>query len=708
MVSAVRAGSRVVGSDDATTNSSRNHTPDSSSDPTTRLPARTALTMPDAFGATAAQVDHLVRTEAKAVAAAWGHPAARRVALGTELDGDAVVDLITSGVAALDEVGVEVTGPNGLMRAVALRRSVAVAGQPAGMSDALALAVRVDADGVEVTPAELVALAESKSGLVRLGGRWVQVRPSDLEAARRLVERCEEGASARDLLLDDAFDGADIDFGAGQGTSWVADALAGRSVLERAVHVDVPAGVTATLRHYQCDGLDWLTWLEVNGLGGVLADDMGLGKTLQVLTRVVADHSGATLVICPTSLIENWVREARRFTPGLTVTAFHGPAREDLAELAATHDVVLSSYGLLGREPAFAEVAWHRVVLDEAQVVKNPATKTARAVAALSSTHRLAVTGTPVENHLGDLWSVLSFAEPGLLGSLKSFRARYVDSAPDGAALERLGRLIGPFVLRRAKSDEGIAPELPERIDVRHDCGLSREQIGAYEATVASLLAPPDDESSMNRRGRVLAAITKLKQICVTTELLSGAETLTRRSGKLEQLEVLCDEILEVDEAVVIFTQFASVLPALAAHLSKVCGVEVVTLDGSMSRARRQRSVDSFAEPDGPPILVASLKAGGVGLNLVRANHVVHLDRWWNPAVEDQASDRTWRIGQQRTVMVHRLICPGTLEERIDAVLTDKRALAATVVSSSALPVTELSDAQLADLVGLVRDEVIR
>jgi non-specific serine/threonine protein kinase len=458
---------------------------------------------------------------------------------------------------------------------------------------------------------------------------------------------------------------------------------------------------------------------------------MGLGKTLQVLAWIQADHEGPTLVVCPVTLVDTWARQADQFTPGLRVVTFHGVARGSLAAAASGADVVVTTYGLLARDESLAAVGWHRVVLDEAQAIKNPDTRAARAARALTSTHRLVVTGTPVENHLGDLWSLMAFAHPGLLPRRKQFTTRYAKG--DHAEVARLRAVVGPFLLRRVKTDPGILPDLPDRQVIRADCTLSREQVGAYQAVVADMMGaleelrqaaasqgsagPADatapakagsDPELMGRRAAVLGGISRLKQICVHPALLTESRrALGDRSGKVTRLVDLCAQIVDEGQAVVVFTQFASFVADLAAHLRRELGVDVTTLTGSHSRTARAATVAAFSDPAGPPILIASLKAGGTGLTLVRANHVIHLDRWWNPAVEDQASDRVWRIGQQQKVSVHVLVCPGTLEDRIDEALAAKRSLAASVVRSTEAAITELSDADLAALVGLVRERVL-
>jgi non-specific serine/threonine protein kinase len=417
-----------------------------------------------------------------------------------------------------------------------------------------------------------------------------------------------------------------------------------------------------------------------------------------------------TLVVAPTSVTSNWMREAARFAPELRVALHHGSAREDPASYVGEVDVVVTSYGVMRRDEQLRAIEWHRVVLDEAQAIKNPSTATARAARKLSATHRLIVTGTPVENHLGELWSLMTFANPGLLGTQAAFKARYDNALDRGdtSAIDALRKRIAPFVLRRHKTDPGIADELPERIIVRDDCSLTREQTGLYQAVVDDMRTDVAGAKGIARKGRVLAGITRLKQICNHPATIADADkaaALAGRSGKLDRLVALVEEIVDEGEAVVVFSQYATFLRRVAEHLRTELGIGVENLDGKMSRTARDNAVTRFGVGDGPPVLCVSLKAGGTGLNLVRANHVIHFDRWWNPAVEDQASDRVWRIGQTRGVVVHTLVCPGTLEERIADLLDQKRSLADAVVASSPEQLmSELDDAALAALVELDTD----
>ena len=612
-----------------------------------------------------------------------------------------VLEFLDAVAPRLQSAGFDVIAPGGLLRRAPVRRRLSTSGGTGTLEVAgLGLQADLEVDGETLTAEEFAALAASKSELVSVKGRWLRIGPGDADRLAALARRLRRGVSPADLLADPAFEGVEIDAG---------DLLP--QGLKTARKARPPKGVKATLRPYQRAGFEWLTWLADNQVGGILADDMGLGKTLQVLTLIQADHKGPTLVVCPVTLVDTWARQAAQFTPGLRVQAFHGSQRGPLDA-----DIVVTTYGLLARDEKLLQTEWHRVVLDEAQAIKNPDTRAARAARSLNATQRLVVTGTPVENHLGDLWSLLAFAQPGLLPRRKQFMDRFADGEPED--LTRLRAVVGPFILRRVKTDPGILPDLPDREVIRDDCTLTREQVGAYEAVVTDMLGALDQlrqaagsagEPRLRRRAAVLGGISRLKQICVHPALLTESRRgLGDRSGKVSRLVELCTQIVDEGQAVVVFTQFASFVPDLANHLRQALGVEVATLTGSDSRTARAATVEQFSAPDGPPILIASLKAGGTGLTLVRANHVIHLDRWWNPAVEDQASDRVWRIGQNQKVSVHVLVCPGTLEDRIDLALRSKRELAASVIRSTDTAVTELSDDQLSALVGLVRDEVLQ
>jgi SNF2 family DNA or RNA helicase len=470
--------------------------------------------------------------------------------------------------------------------------------------------------------------------------------------------------------------------------------------------VTPPAALAATLRDYQLRGLRWLARMTSLGLGGCLADDMGLGKTIMLIALHLHRRDtapGPTLVVCPASLLGNWEREIERFAPGTPVRRFHGSARS-LADLPAD-GVVLTTYGTMRVDAdALAAPGWGLVVADEAQHVKNPFSGTARALRSIPAAARVALTGTPVENNLADLWAILDWTTPGLLGTLPRFRARWakpIETGADPATAERFARLVRPFLLRRRKSDPGIAPELPPKTETDQPVALTREQAGLYEAVVRETLAEISASTGLARRGRVLALLTALKQICnhPAQYLAEAQPRLAGRSGKLELLDELVDTITAEGGAVLVFTQYVAMARLLERHLTGR-GVGVQLLHGGTPVRRREELVQRFQAGE-VPVFLLSLKAAGTGLNLTRADHVVHYDRWWNPAVEEQATDRAYRIGQTRPVQVHRLIAEGTVEDRIARLLETKRELADAVLGAGEAALTELSDAELAELVTL-------
>ncbi|MFE9191174.1 SNF2-related protein [Micromonospora sp. NPDC007208] len=565
---------------------------------------------------------------------------------------------------------------------------------------------------------ELAALAEMKTPLVRLRGRWVELDPGRLAAGLRLLRSAGE-LTVADLLrlgladgeatgalpvLEVTADGA------------LGDLLAG-AVERRLTPLDPPPGFQGTLRPYQQRGLAWLAFLRSLGLGGVLADDMGLGKTVQLLALLAGDppEAGPTLLVCPMSLVGNWQREAARFTPELRVHVHHGAERARGAEFtAAAHDadLVLTTYSVAARDAAdLAGIDWHRVVVDEAQAIKNASTRQAEAVRALPARQRVAVTGTPVENRLADLWSIMQFANPGLLGPAATFRKRFaepIERHGDAEAAERLRRITGPFVLRRLKTDSSIISDLPEKLEMEVLCNLTAEQAALYRVVVDDMLARIETSDGIERRGLVLATMTRLKQVCNhPAQLLRDGSPLEGRSGKLARLTEILEEVLAAGERALLFTQYAEFGAMLRGHLSARFGREVLFLHGGLGKAERDALVQRFQSAEGPPLFVLSLKAGGTGLTLTAANHVVHVDRWWNPAVEDQATDRAFRIGQRRRVQVRKFVCAGTVEEKVAALIADKRSLAERVVGTGEQWITELSTGQLRDLFALEAGAVV-
>ncbi|MGW6026086.1 DEAD/DEAH box helicase [Streptomyces sp. NPDC055099] len=567
-----------------------------------------------------------------------------------------------------------------------------------------------DGAGSPLTEAEMDILAEAHRPVVRLRDQWVLVDPELVRKARK-----------RDLGLLDPVDALSV---ALTGTAEVegerveavpVGALA--RLRERLTDdlrtVTPPPALAATLRDYQLRGLAWLDRMTSLGLGGCLADDMGLGKTVTLIAlHLHRARPEPTLVVCPASLLGNWQREIERFAPSVPVRRFHGTGRSLDGDLEG--GFVLTTYGTMRTSASeLAAQAWGLVVADEAQHVKNPHAATAKALRTIPSAARVALTGTPVENNLSELWALLDWTTPGLLGPLKAFRARHARLAEGGEfaendeAMARLARLVRPFLLRRKKSDPGIAPELPPKTETDHPVTLTREQASLYEAVVRETLARIEASEGIARRGLVMKLLMALKQICNhPAQYLKDGAIATRagrsRSGKLELLDELLDTILAEDGSVLIFTQYVEMARLLESHLSGR-GIGTQLLHGGTPVKRREEMVDRFQSGE-VPVFLLSLKAAGTGLNLTRAGHVIHYDRWWNPAVEEQATDRAYRIGQTQPVQVHRLITEGTVEDRIAELLAAKQALADAVLGEggeSAL--TELSDADLADLVSLRR-----
>ncbi|OIJ64114.1 ATP-dependent helicase [Streptomyces mangrovisoli] len=562
--------------------------------------------------------------------------------------------------------------------------------------------------GDPLTEAEMDVLAEAHRPVVRLRDQWVLVDPALVRKARR-----------RDLGLLDPVDAlsvaltgtADVD---GESVEAVpTGALAAlRDRLTAGLRpAEPPAGLRATLRDYQLRGLAWLDLMTSLGLGGCLADDMGLGKTVTLIAlHLKRARTEPTLVVCPASLLGNWQREIRRFAPELPVRRYHG-AERSLDDVEG--GFVLTTYGTMrSAAPTLAAHSWGLVVADEAQHVKNPYSATAKALRTLPAPARVALTGTPVENNLSELWALLDWTTPGLLGPLKSFRARHaraVENGEDAEAVERLSRLVRPFLLRRKKSDPGIVPELPPKTETDHPVALTREQAALYEAMVRESMLAIGTAEGIARRGLVLKLLGALKQICDHPALYlkeepgtgGGADRQAARSGKLALLDELLDTVLAEDGSVLVFTQYVRMARLITAHLTERA-IPVDLLHGGTPVPERERMVDRFQD-GATPVLVLSLKAAGTGLNLTRAGHVVHYDRWWNPAVEEQATDRAYRIGQTQPVQVHRLVTEGTVEDRIAEMLVAKRALSEAVLGSGEAALTELTDRDLADLVSLRR-----
>ena len=588
---------------------------------------------------------------------------------------------------------------------------------------------KVSIGDLRLSLAELQELAALKLPLIQSRGEWIVLRPEDVDAALAFFAgRAARGeAPARELLREG------IGLGAEMGLARDGDRrerVAARAVQRRrraALRtVPTPSGLQGELRPYQQRGLAWLSFLSGLGLGACLADDMGLGKTIQLLSLLLVEREQAprdrrrkrhppTLLVCPMSVVGNWQREAHRFAPSLRVHVHHGPERLDgaaFSRAARASDLVLTTYAIATRDrDRLAAVTWGRIALDEAQNIKTIDAKQTKAIRSLPAAHRVALTGTPVENRLTELHSIIDFLNPGLLGPAAAFKrdyARPIERYRNADATERLRRATQPFILRRLKTDTSIISDLPEKIEMRVDCHLTKEQATLYQAVVDEMLLKAAAATGIERSGVILGALMKLKQVCNhPAHLLKDRSTLPGRSGKLQRLEEILDEALGEGDHVLCFTQFTEFGHQLRAHLEERFGREVLFLHGGTAKPARDEMVARFQDaPDGPPVFVLSLKAGGTGLNLTRANHVIHFDRWWNPAVENQATDRAFRIGQRKNVQVRKLNCVGTLEERIDLLISQKKDLADRIVGSGEAWITELDAAQLRELVTLSADAV--
>ncbi|MFJ9696816.1 DEAD/DEAH box helicase [Kitasatospora sp. NPDC101183] len=651
------------------------------------------------------------------------------------LDRAGALDFLRTAGPALAEAGFGVLLPAWWRRRPRLGLALRATTPPA--PGTLAVTSQIDRDavvafrwqlalgpgGAPLTEQELAELASAKQELVRVRGTWLEADPAQIAAALTFLADRRDGVLATaDLLrlaLDPEASVAGLPVTSVRAEGPLGDLLAGRTAAAPAP-AGPPADFKAVLRPYQERGLAWLREMSGLGLGALLADDMGLGKTVQTLALLAAEKAegatGPTLLVCPMSLVGNWQREAERFAPALRRHVHHGAGRLDADELADTareSDIVITTYGLVQRDhAALRAIRWRRIVADEAQHIKNSGTAQSRAIRSLPVTrHRIALTGTPVENRLSELHAVLDFANPGLLGPAERFKERYaipVELHRNPERTAELRRRTAPFVLRRLKTDPAVAAELPAKQEITVWCNLTAEQAGLYQAVVADLLRRVEGIKGVERRGTVLAAIGKLKQACNhPAQLLHDGSALGERSGKVARLAELLEEALAEGDRTLVFTQYAEFGAMLRPYLERRLGEEVLYLHGGLPRARREELVDRFQSPDGPRVFLLSLRAGGTGLNLTAANQVIHLDRWWNPAVEQQATDRAFRIGQRRDVQVRRLVCVGTVEERIDELLTAKRSLAETVVGEGERWLTDLPLDDLRELVALTREDAV-
>jgi SNF2 family DNA or RNA helicase len=596
-----------------------------------------------------------------------------------------------------------------------------------GLSNLLNFKWELSIGGQTLSKAEFDRLVAQNTPLVEINGEWVELRPQDVKAAQSFfaTRKNQTGLTLEDALRISTGDTLTLEklpvvsFEAAGALQELITTLTGNQTIEPIAN---PPGFTGELRPYQGRGVGWLAFLERWGLGACLADDMGLGKSVQLIAFLLHLQSqdalkGPTLLVCPTSVLGNWEREIKRFSPQLKTVVHHGSQRlqgQAFAQQVQQQHLVITSYPLVYRDAeALTSVNWQNLVLDEAQNVKNPEARQSKSVRQLTAQFRIALTGTPLENRLTELWSILEFLNPGYLGPRNFFQRRFatpIERYGDTASLQTLRSLVQPFILRRLKSDREIIQDLPEKQEMTVFCGLTPEQAALYEQTVQQSLADIESAEGIQRRGMILATLTKLKQICnhPAQFLKQEGADLEGRSGKLKRLEEMLEEALAEGDRALVFTQFAEMGKLLQQYLVSQLGRETLFLYGNTAKSQREAMIDRFQnDPQGPRIFILSLKAGGVGLNLTRANHVFHFDRWWNPAVENQATDRVFRIGQVRNVQVHKFVCTGTLEEKIHEQIESKKALAEQVVGAGENWLTDLDTDQLRNLLLLDRGAVI-
>ena len=651
---------------------------------------------------------------------------------GYSLDATGAHEFLTERAVALEQAGFGVMLPawwtrKGTKVRLAVQAHVRSPKMQGAGGPSLGDIVRFDWEvalgDATMTREELEALARLKAPLVKVRGQWVEVNAEDIRQAVEFWRKKSSGTSTVGHVIQMALGATErvrgFDFKGVRATGWVGtllDQLEGRVAF---TELPAPRQFTGTLRPYQVRGYSWLAFLRAWGLGACLADDMGLGKTIQALALIQRDWEAngkrPVLLVCPTSVVNNWQKEAARFTPDLPVMVHHGVGRKKGAAFrsdAEKQAIVISTYALLHRDlEHLQEIAWAGVILDEAQNIKNPETKQAKAARSLTADYRATLTGTPVENNVGDLWSIIEFLNPGLLGTQAEFKRTFfvpiqAEQDPDAAA--RLKRITGPFILRRLKLDKSIIADLPEKMEMKVFCTLTKEQASLYAAVVREAEKTLDAAEGIQRKGTILATLSKLKQVCNhPAQFLRDNSSIPGRSGKLQRLTEMLEEILEVGERALVFSQFAEMGRILQQHLQEIFGREALLLHGGVPKGQRDRMVERFqGEEAAPPVFILSLKAGGTGLNLTRANHVFHFDRWWNPAVENQATDRAFRIGQTRNVQVHKYVCAGTLEEKIDEMIERKKEVAETVVGAGEGWLTELSNRELKEIFALRRGAV--
>jgi superfamily II DNA or RNA helicase len=674
----------------------------------------------------------LSTTDANAFIRTWSH-ALRGAGFSVELPEWA--DFRERGLGLLLSVDPDGIGPDGT---VLTRRAGPFDGMSEipsghfGLDSLLNFDWQIAVGDLRLSHAEFKALAQRGSPLVRYKGQWLQIDPDASRKVSNFLTTNGQGKMTLAQALRTAYGASPTDLGLPviglSGKGWL-DQLLSQSPSLKVTGTTQPTAFLGTLRPYQLRGLDWMLFLDRLGLGGCLADDMGLGKTVQLISLLLSEREsavatgaprpGPTLLFAPTSVVGNWMKELQRFGPQMKVIVHHGPDRltgDDFLAKAQASDVVITSYALAHRDVEDLKKArWHRLAVDEAQKIKNPSAAASVAIRSIPAPRRIALTGTPIENHLSELWSIMELLNPGLLGTAADFRERFavpVEKLGDKGKAAQLRKMIQPFVLRRTKTDPAVAGDLPEKMEMKVYCNLTAEQAAAYERITAEMLGQIDTATGIRRRGLILAALTRLKQICDHPALLESddaraASSLDRRSGKCERILEMLEEVVQEGDAALVFTQYREMGHLLEKMITERLKANVQFLHGGTTARQRDQMIENFQAPNSPiKIFILSLRAGGLGLNLTAANHVFHFDRWWNPAVEQQATDRAHRIGQTRTVQVHQFVCVGTLEERIDKLLQDKLLLADQVVGAGDDWLTDMSTDQLRGYLSLGQDAV--
>ncbi len=577
-----------------------------------------------------------------------------------------------------------------------------------GFDTIVSLQPELVVEGESLSEEDIRSLLEQSEGLALIKGKWVEVDHKKLRELLKQMERYPRSVSLKTAIqmelgetVPDSQDVSQITNG-----EWLSELFANLRKPERMRSARTPRSINAVLRPYQKAGYTWLSYMDTLGFGACLADDMGLGKTLEVLTYLerlrVNRKNFRALLIVPASLLGNWQSEIKKFAPQMDVLFLHGKGAPVLEEMFREKDAFLTitTYGMAMRMEALKERTWDCIVLDEAQAIKNPGTKQTRSIKKIPAKMRIAMTGTPIENDLTNLWSLFDFLNQGLLGTSKEFRGycKNLKDHPEG--YQKLKAMISPFMLRRVKTDKRIIKDLPEKFESVTYVPLTKKQVVLYRDAVADMEAAVNHSEGIKRRGIILATITKLKQICNHPDQYLGQSAFREsESGKLQVLREICKTIYEKRERVLVFTQFREITEPLAAFLKGVFGMDGYVLHGGTPIKKRNEMVEAFQGENYVPFMVISLKAGGTGLNLTKANHVIHFDRWWNPAVEEQATDRTFRIGQKKNVIVHKLVCQGTIEEKIDAIMNEKTKLFQDVIGNGTEQwITELDNEELMEL----------